>query len=86
MWNAALDRRSKSGASSAKVGGCMCTGRVMPSLVDTSWSLFLVLPPKKTTDSKERKKVIPRIVLMAVLSARPIRMVTGWPSSLYGVL
>ena len=49
----------------------------MPSRVETSWSLFLVLPQKKTTDSKERKKVIPRIVLMAVLSASPIRMVIG---------
>ena len=86
VWNAALDRGSKSGALSAKIGGFMCTGRVMPSLVDTSWSLFLVLPPKKTTDSDERRKVIPKIVLMAVLSASPIRMVIGWPSILYGVL
>ena len=58
----------------------------MPSRVETSWSLFLVLPSKNTTDSEERRNVMPNMVLMAVWSARPIRIVTGWPSIMYGVL
>ena len=56
-------------------------GKVIPNLVETNWSLFLVLPPKKTTDSDDQRNVIPKIVLIAVLSARPILMFTGWPST-----